>query len=251
MEEDKFRIIAENISKKFKRDFKKRDGILGKLLGFLDKGPYACFYALNDVSFNGKAGEVIGIIGRNASGKSTLLRILAGIYKPNNGNVKINGRTVYLGSFNPGLKTKLTMRENIYLTGSIMGLSQSDIKRKFDEIVDFSGLKDYVDARLYQFSTGMITRLNFSIMLFCVKHQNPDILLLDEIFSAGGDAEFREKAIKKMEELIKGGATVVLVSHDLAILEKYCDRLILLDNGKVIREGKPREVIEEYMDSIK
>ena len=88
-------------------------------------------------------------------------------------------------------------------------------------------------------------------MLFCVKHQNPDILLLDEIFSAGGDAEFREKAIKKMEELIKGGATVVLVSHDLAILEKYCDRLILLDNGKVIREGKPREVIEEYMDSIK
>lgn len=130
--------------------------------------------------------------------------------------------------------------------GSVMGLSQGDIKKRFNEIVEFSGLRDFVDMKVYQFSTGMLSRLNFSIIIHCVKHQNPDILLLDEVLSAGGDIEFQEKATEKMEELIKGGATVILVSHSLDIINKYCDRAILLDKGKVVSSGIPTDVTNFY-----
>jgi len=248
--EENLRIIVKNIGKKFKKDFKKKEGILAGLLSFFHREPDVLFYALKDISFEAKEGEIIGIIGKNASGKSTLLRIIGGIYKPSDGIVKTHGKIVYLSGFGFGLITKLTMRENIYLAGSIMGLSQNDIRNKFDEIVEFSGFKDYVDTRLYQFSTGMIARLNFSITMLCVKHQNPDILLLDEVFSAGGDFEFREKAIKKMEELLKCGATILLVSHELDLIEKYCDKIILIENGKIIKQGKPKEVIEGYLKSL-
>jgi ABC-type polysaccharide/polyol phosphate transport system ATPase subunit len=132
---------------------------------------------------------------------------------------------------------KLTMWENIYLMGSVMGLSQKDIKEKFNEIVEFSGLREFVDMKVYQFSTGMLTRLNFATVIHCVKHQNPDILLLDEVLSSGGDAKFQEQATKKMEELIKGGAAVVLVSHNEDNILKNCGKVIWLDNGRIIESG--------------
>ena len=199
-----------------------------------------------NISFDVYAGEVLGIIGKNGCGKSTLLRLIAGVYESDSGEIKTNGRVVYLTGMSQGSSPKLTMRENIYLMGSVMGLSQGDIKKRFNEIVEFSGLRDFVDMKVYQFSTGMLSRLNFSIIIHCVKHQNPDILLLDEVLSAGGDIEFQEKATEKMEELIKGGATVILVSHSLDIINKYCDRAILLDKGKVVSSGIPTDVTNFY-----
>mgnify|MGYP001573899518 CR=1 FL=1 len=244
------RIAINNISKKFNIDFRRDEGALAQLLKFVSgKREKQERVALKNVSFTARSGEVFGIIGKNGAGKSTLLKIIAGIYQPTEGRVKTNGTFVYLTSLGLGFLPKLTMRENIYLAGSIMGLDQKEIKQKFNQIVDFSGLKEFIDTKIYQFSTGMISRLSFSTTFFCIKHKNPDILLIDEVFGAGGDMDFEEKAQKKMEELIRGGATVILASHNLEIVEKYCDRVLCINNGKVVKEGVPGEVIEYYKES--
>ena len=141
------------------------------------------------------------------------------------------------------------MRENIYLMGSVMGLSQEEIRNRFDQIVEFSGLRDHVDIKIYQFSTGMISRLNFSIVMHCLEYKKPDILLLDEVLSAGGDIDFQEKATKKMEELIKGGAAVILVSHSLSTINDYCDNVIWLEKGNIKEIGKPKNIIKNYKKS--
>lgn len=244
------RIEAKNVSKKFNIDYRKDEGVLAKLLEVLSgRKERRERIALKDVSFSARSGEVVGIIGKNGAGKSTLLKIIAGIYQASEGYVKTNGTFVYLTSLGLGLERKLTMRENIYLAGSIMGLEQKEIKQKFNQIVDFSGLSDFVDFKVYQFSTGMVSRLNFSITFFCIKHKNPEILLIDEVFGSGGDADFEEKASKKMEELIKGGATVVIASHDLQIIEKYCNKVLWLENGKALSYGESVETIKKYIKS--
>jgi ABC-type polysaccharide/polyol phosphate transport system ATPase subunit len=244
------RVLVRNISKRFFIGMKS-DSILAKVLSFFSgKETKKKIQVLDDVSFEVRAGKNLGIIGKNGSGKSTLLRIMAGIYVPDKGTVKTNGDVVYLTSFGQGLKQKLTMRENIYLIGSIMGLSQTDIRDKFKDIVDFSGLENFVDTKVYQFSSGMVSRLNYSIVINCLKHKKPDILLLDEVFSGGGDTEFKEKALRKMEELIKGGATVILVSHIPKIIRKYCDEAIWLDKGKIIKKSKPGDVVKAYKEKI-
>jgi len=127
-----------------------------------------------------------------------------------------------------------------------MGLSQKDIGSKVDEIIDFAGLRDFMDMKVYKFSSGMVARLNFSIGIHCLKHHNPDILLLDEVFGAGGDIDFQTKAAEKMEEFIKGGATVILVSHGLELVKRYCSRVIFLNKGEVIDTGDPEKIIESY-----
>lgn len=241
------RIAVNNVSKKFNIDFRRDEGALAKLLKFVSgKREKQERAALKNVSFVASSGQVIGIIGKNGAGKSTLLKIIANIYQPTEGKIKTNGTFVYLTSLGLGFLPKLTMRENIYLAGSIMGLDQKEIKQKFNQIVDFSGLREFIDTKIYQFSTGMLSRLSFSTTFFCIKHKNPDILLIDEVFGTGGDMDFEEKAQKKMEELIRGGATVILASHNLEIVEKYCDKVLCINNGKVVKEGAPREVIEYY-----
>ena len=249
------RIIVENISKKFEIGFIKNEGALSKAVSFiLRRNDKKEIQVLDSVSFDVSAGENLGIIGRNGSGKSTLLRIVAGIYESDFGQIKTDGKLVYLNGLGQGLKDRLTMRENIYLVGSIMGLSQKDIRKRFEEIVEFSGLKEFLDTKVYQFSSGMITRLSFSITVYCLKHQNPDILLLDEVFGSGGDIDFQNKAILKMEELVKGGATVLLVSHSLDIVKKYCDRTVFLDHGRIVEVGDSESVINSYLgrfDSLK
>lgn len=241
------RIELTNISKKFNLDFNIKQSALIKAMSFISKGRTKKeFWALKNISFQAKSGENIGIIGRNGSGKSTLLRIIAGIYLPNKGIIKTNGEIAYVTGFNQGLKPKLTMRENIYLVGSIMGLSQTDIKKRFDEIVDFSGLKDYVDIKLYKFSSGMVTRLASSIGIHCLYQKNPDILLLDEVLGAGADINYQKKALRKMEELIKGGSTVILASHNLNSIRKYCHKVICIDDGKIISQGEPKRAVEIY-----
>ena len=249
MNEKNIRITVDNVSKKFSIGFKEKKGLLARVLEFVS-GVYSEkkeLAVLQNVSFEVKEGEVAGLIGKNGSGKTTLLRIIAGIYQPDLGNVKTNGKVVYLSGLGQGLSPKLTMRENIFLMGSIMGLGQNDIKKRFNQIVEFSGLKDFTDTKVLQFSSGMVTRLNFSVTINCLEHHKPEILLLDEVFNAGGDLDFQSKGIEKMEELIKGGATVIMASHNLEIIKKYCNKAILLKNGQAIKIGPSEEVVGEYI----
>jgi len=249
----KIRIEVCGIGKRFVRRFKKeRKNFLEYLINpILNREKSMEFDAVKDVSFSVSEGEVLGLIGRNGSGKSTLLKLIAGIYTPTTGYIKTDGSVVYITGFGWGLKTKLTMKENIYLIGTIMGLNREEIDKKLEEIIDFSGLRAYLYTPVFQFSSGMISRLNFSIGIHCLEHKKPDILLFDEAFSAGGDIDFQEKSIKKMEEFIKEGATVVLVSHRLDLIEKYCNRVMLIENGKIIKTGSPSKIIEYYKNFTK
>lgn len=244
------RIEVKNISKRFSADCKSSFNALSVFINFITfKKEKKEIIIADNISFDVCSGEILGVIGKNGAGKSSLLRLIAKIYKTSSGVIKTNGNVVYLTGLKQGIVPKLTMRDNIYLMGSVLGLSQKDIRKKFDDIVDFSGLKDHVDMKVYQFSTGMLSRLNFSIMINCVNHHNPDILLVDEVLSSGGDADFQEKATKKMEDLIKGGAAVMLVSHDMLVLKKYCNRVMWLEGGIIKEIGLPNDVIEKYHSS--
>ncbi len=243
------RVEVKNIFKNFLIDSKKDESALLKLINFFKRNfDGQERVALNNVSFSVKAGEVVGVIGKNGAGKSTLLKIIAGIYEPSLGSVFTEGTSVYLTSLGLGLMPKLTMKENIYLMGSIMGLEPKEINQKFDSIVKFSGLEKFVDQKVYQFSNGMIARLSFSTTFFCIEHKNPDILLMDEVFDSGGDFDFKEKAGQKMEELIRGQASVIIASHDLKIIEKYCNKVLYFREGKIALEGSPEAVIKKYQE---
>ena len=245
------RISVVDVSKAFNIGFRKDVSALARVLSSVSgKEARRPLLVADHISFEANAGENIGLIGKNGSGKSTLLRLIAGIYSHDSGTIETDGEKIYINGFGFGLEKRLTMRENIFLIGIIMGLSQREIKERFDDIVSFSGLADFVDTKVYQFSSGMVSRLRFSITIHCLKQRNPDILLLDEVFGSGGDLSFQNEAVLKMEEFIRGGATVVLVSHDLKIIEKYCDRVIWLDRGKVKQVGMAAEVIAAYQDSI-
>jgi len=242
------RINLQGVGKKFNLNFKKREGILARLLSVFSLSKNANdFWVFRVIDFTPADGQIVGIIGRNGSGKSTLLRVLAGIYQADEGTVKLKGQVAYLTGFGQGLMPKLTMRENIYLVGSLLGLSQKEIKQRFVEIVEFSELGEYIETPVYKFSSGMISRLSFSTTIFCLKHRNPDILLIDEALEAGTDLNFRNKALNKMEEILLTGANVVLVSHDLAMIEKYCHDVIWLDKGKIVKQGQASEVVSAYV----
>lgn len=240
------RIELINVSKKFDINYQKNQTALARLLSFFRGDNKKDFWALDNISLKVKAGENLGVIGKNGSGKSTLLRAIAEVYQVEEGYVWTNGQLVYLTGFGHGLQPRLTMKENIFLVGSVMGLGQPDIKERFDDIVEFAGLRDYVDTKLFKFSSGMQTRLASSIGLHCVAHRKPDILLVDEVIGGGADKEYQEKSLKKMEELLKGGSTVVLVSHNLDAIKKYCDRVIWLEAGRVKMEGGAEKVVEGY-----
>lgn len=236
------RIIIENINKKFKIGFKKNSSMLNRILSFVSgKEPKKVLQVLDNISLKVNSGEIVGLIGDNGSGKSTLLRCILGVYKPDSGKVYHNGKIIPLINLNLGMQERLSMKENIFLVASLFGMSRKEIKNKFDSIVKFAELEKYIDTKLYQFSSGMLQRLAFSIAI----HAKPDILLLDEIFEFG-DEEFRKKSAEKILELVKSGVSVILVSHELWMIEKYCDNVILLKNGKIIMHGIPKKVLEEY-----
>ena len=238
------RIIIKNLTKRFRRGHKKNKSVLGWLVSFERSEKID---VIDDISFDVEAGEIIGIIGRNGSGKSTLLRLIAQIYEQDSGEIITSGKFIYLNGYNQGLQHRFTMRDNIFLVGALMGLTAREVQNRFDEIVTFSGLEEFVDTKIYQFSSGMISRLNFSITVFCVKHHNPEILLLDEVIDGAGDIDFREKALLKMEEFIRSGATVIIVSHRLETINKYCHRVMWLERGKILHIGTADQVIAEYI----
>lgn len=243
------RISANKICKTFKIGYKNNSGFLYWLLYFFSgKETQRPLKVLEDISLIVYEGEIVGIIGKNGSGKSTLLKIIAGIYQADSGDVKTNGELVYVNGHGFGVRDKLTMRDNIFLVGALMGLNNKEIKDRFSDIVKFSELEDFLDTKIYQFSSGMLSRLSFSITIHCLEQKNPDILLLDEVFGSGGDMSFQNKAIQKMEEFTKNGATVIMVSHDLSMIRKYCDRVILIHQNKKIIEDIPELVINKYKE---
>jgi len=213
---------------------------------FSGKEPKRTIWALKNVSFKADAGEIIGIIGDNGSGKTTLLLTITGIYKQNHGSIIARGKIVPLNNLGIGMQTRLTMKENIYLSCSLLGLSQKDIDQKFDSIVNFSELEDFVNTKIYQFSLGMIHRLAFSITM----HSNPEILLLDEAFEIG-DESFKKKGSEYIKELAQKGATILLVTHELDIIQKHCHKAILLNKGLLINQGPPDQIILQHQNATK
>jgi lipopolysaccharide transport system ATP-binding protein len=200
------------------------------------------FWALDDVSFDVEKGDVIGIIGHNGAGKSTLLKILSQITPPTTGEIKINGRVGSLLEVGTGFHPELTGRENIFLNGAILGMKRDDIVKKFDEIVEFSGVQKFLDTPVKYYSSGMYVRLAFSV----AAHMEPDVLIIDEVLAVG-DAEFQKKCLGKMDDITrKEGRTILFVSHNLAAIQNLCKKCILLENGKIKFFGDTDQAIFEY-----
>jgi lipopolysaccharide transport system ATP-binding protein len=203
------------------------------------------FWALNDVNVEIQQGDRIGIIGRNGAGKSTLLKVLSRITEPTLGRISINGRVASLLEVGTGFHPELTGRENIYLNGAILGMHRTEIKSKFDEIVDFSGVEKFLDTPVKRYSSGMYVRLAFAV----AAHLEPEILIVDEVLAVG-DAEFQKKCLGKMQDVSqKGGRTVIFVSHNMAAIDSLCQIVILLDGGKQIFKGSTKEGISNYLNN--
>jgi len=199
-------------------------------------------WALRDVTFDIEQGERVGIIGRNGSGKTTLLRLLAGITRPTRGTITVRGRMGVLIELMAGFHPELTGRENIYLNGAIVGMTQKEIKRKFDEIVAFAELEDFIDTPIKRYSSGMHVRLGFAV----AAHLDPDMLVVDEVLAVG-DAEFQKKCLQKMGAGAQEGRTIIYVSHNMTSVSNLCERCILLDRGQKLDDGSPKDVIELYL----
>lgn len=204
------------------------------------------FWALKDIDLDIEKGEVIGFIGSNGAGKSTLLKAVAGVIKPTIGTVKVGGAVSPMIELGAGFDMDLTARENIYLNASILGYSEAFVNEKFDEIVEFSELQDFIDVPVRNFSSGMVARLAFSVATVV----EPEILIVDEILGVG-DIAFQAKSEKKMMKMIKGGTTVLYVSHNINSIKNLCTKVVWLDHGKVLKEGEPKTICEEYIDWMK
>lgn len=209
-----------------------------------DRTATRTFWALRDVTFDVTAGERVGIIGRNGAGKSTLLKLLARITKPTEGRGEVRGRVGSLLEVGTGFHPELTGRDNIALSGAILGMSRSEIQEKIDEIVAFAGVEGFLDTPVKRYSSGMYLRLAFAV----AAHLEPEILLVDEVLAVG-DAEFQKKCLGRMEEIGESGRTVLFVSHSVSSVLRLCDRVILLDSGRVIADGPAPAVVKTYLDS--
>ena len=202
------------------------------------------FYALSNVDFKIKKGEVIGFIGSNGAGKSTLLKVVAGVMKPTKGKVEVRGNICPMIELGAGFDPELTARENIYLNGAILGYSKEFIEGKFEEIVEFSELREFLDVPVKNFSSGMVARLAFSVATIV----DPEVLIVDEILSVG-DLAFQQKSEEKMRSMIGGGTTVLYVSHSLDSIKSLCDSVVWLDHGKIIESGDAKKVCNHYLES--
>ncbi|MDD4427518.1 MAG: polysaccharide ABC transporter ATP-binding protein [Paludibacter sp.] len=217
---------------------------IGEVNDRAHRGESEYVWALKDINFKVEQGDVLGIIGKNGAGKSTLLKILSKVTTPSTGTIKARGRIASLLEVGTGFHPEMTGRENIYMNGAIMGMTKAEINRKFDEIVDFSGVERYIDTPAKRYSSGMTVRLGFAI----AAHLDPEILVVDEVLAVG-DAEFQKKAIGKMQDVSKGeGRTVLFVSHNMAAIDKLCKNLVVLDNGKVEYIGSVQTGISKYLN---
>src|SRR6516164_2889536 len=197
------------------------------------------FTALNDVSVTVPKGRTLGVIGRNGSGKSTLLKLVAGISKPSSGTVRVDGRVSALIELGAGFHPEISGRENVFINGIMLGLSKREVARRFDEIVDFAELREFIDAPVKTYSSGMYMRLGFAVAI----NVNPDVLLVDEVLAVG-DEGFTHKCLDKFAEFKRRNKTVLLVTHSLGLVERFCDEALWIDHGRVQAEGDPRRVVD-------
>lgn len=233
-------VKVDSLTKSYQIYDKPRD----RLLQMLFRGRrqfFRDFKALDGVSLEVRKGETLGIIGRNGSGKSTLLQIICGTLTPSSGTVEVRGRIAALLELGSGFNPEFTGRENVYLNAALLGLSREEIDHRFDDIVLFSGIGDFIEQPVKTYSTGMVVRLAFSV----ANSVNPDILIIDEALAVG-DAVFQAKCFKRFQEIKQAGATVILVSHDIGSVVQLCDRAVVLDKGHLVASGSPKEMADEY-----
>lgn len=236
-------IKVNNVSMKFNLGIEKNNSLKMTLINIISGKTKSKseFWALKNIDFEISKGEVVGIIGSNGAGKSTLLKIVSGVMKPTKGKITINGVISPMIELGAGFDPELTARENVYLNGAILGYSKKFIEEKFEEIIDFSELKDFLDVPVKNFSSGMTAKLAFSVATIV----NPEILIVDEILSVG-DIKFQEKSKNKMMSMIKGGTTVLYVSHSLDSIKELCNRVIWLEHGEIIKIGDAKTLCNEY-----
>lgn len=236
-------IKVNNVSKKYNIGQPKKSSIKDTISDiFKNKKNGEEFVALNSVSFEINKGDVVGILGKNGAGKSTLLKLLSNITKPSSGKIEINGRIASLLEVGTGFHPELTGRENIYLNGTILGMSRKEIKSKFDEILEFSGVSKFIDTPVKNYSSGMYVRLAFAV----AAHLEPEILVIDEVLAVG-DSEFQNKCIGKMKDVANHGRTVLFVSHDMNAIASLCKQSILIEKGSIVAYGNTQDVISTYL----
>lgn len=235
-------IIVDNVSMKFNLSKEKVDSLKDYIIKSIKKEiKYNEFWALQNVSFTVEKGDRVGILGLNGAGKSTLLKVIAGVFKPTEGSVTKHGKMVPLLELGAGFDQQYTGKENIYLYGAMLGYSKKFIDEKYDEIVKFSELKDFIDVPIKNYSSGMKSRLGFSIATVV----SPKILILDEVLSVG-DAKFRKKSEKKVLSMFDSGVTVLFVSHSLAQVQRICNKAMILEKGKLIAYGDIDTISKQY-----
>ncbi len=243
-------VVVSGLSKSYRRmapGFQLRTLKSALLEGSLVRGlsPEEAIAALSDVSFTVKKGEAFGFIGSNGSGKSTLLKLVAGMLRPDAGTVTVDGRVAALIELGAGFHPEISGRENVYINGAVLGLSRREVDQRLDSIVEFSGLEDFIDEPVKTYSSGMYVRLGFAVAI----HTSPDVLLVDEVLAVGDEA-FAHRCLRKIEELLAAGRTLLLVSHSLSLMEGICDRVLWLDHGNARMVGEPRRVADAYRQAV-
>lgn len=249
MSDIEYSITVKNLAKQYKLGETHREQNFREVLANLLKGKRQksadTLWALRDVSFDVKEGEVLGIVGRNGAGKSTLLKLLSRITYPTSGDVMVRGRISSLLEVGTGFHLELTGRENIYLAGSILGMKKREIDERYEDIVEFADVRQFLDTPIKRYSTGMRLRLGFAV----AAHLDPDVLLVDEVLAVG-DAGFQKKCLNAMRDMRSTGRTVLFVSHNMAAVENLCHRAIWIDNGVIREDGDAREVIKKYLSTF-
>jgi ABC-2 type transport system ATP-binding protein len=235
-------ITVKNISKEFSIPHEKINTLRSAFVNIFSKKTFETFYALKDISFEVKKGEFFGILGRNGSGKSTLLKVLAGVYTADSGSLEVKGLISPFLELGIGFNPELSGRDNVYLNATVLGLTEKEIDEKFDSIVAFSELERFIDQKIKNYSSGMNVRLAFSVAI----HANRDILLMDEVLAVG-DSNFQSKCMAEFNRYKEMGKTVILVTHDIGTVQRYCDRAMLLRNGQIEMIGNPEEVGNKYI----
>lgn len=239
-------IKVDDLWKEYRIGLKKSTSFRESISHAFKKEEAEYFWALKDLSFEVNRGDAIGIIGKNGAGKSTLLKVLSKITYPTKGRIEINGRVSSLLEVGTGFHPELTGRQNIFLNGTILGMTRREVQAKFDEIVDFSGVEKFIDTPVKRYSSGMKVRLAFSV----AAHLEPEILIIDEVLAVG-DAEFQKKCLGKMEDVTSEGRTVLFVSHNIPAVERLCNRGIVIDHGKMLFQGSASEAISEYLGKVR
>lgn len=241
---DQIAISVDNVYKDFKLPHEKSSGIKQNIInGIRRRKGYEIQHTIKGISFDIKKGEFFGIVGKNGSGKSTLLKLLADIYTPNSGSISVNGTLTPFIELGVGFNPELTGRENIYMNGALLGFSQKEVSAIYDDVVNFAELEKFMDQKLKNYSSGMQVRLAFSIAI----QSKSDILLFDEVLAVG-DAAFQQKCYETFETLKENGRTIILVTHDMSAVQRFCERAIMIDGGKIVLEGNPSSIADKYLE---